>query len=215
MLERSDTIALWKSAKLLAAITVFYNILEGVVSVTFGYSDETLSLCGFGLDSFVEVISGIGIWHMVARTMRGRASNNSFEKTALKITGFSFYLLTAGLMLTAAHNIYTHNKPLTTLWGIIISSISILTMAALMAAKLSVGKKLGSQAIIADAHCTRTCIYLSIVLLVSSVLFEITHISFIDAIGALGIAWYAFSEGKEAFEKTKGKACGCGPACGK
>lgn len=215
MIERSDTIALWKSAKLLAAITVFYNILEGVVSVTFGYSDETLSLYGFGLDSFVEVISGIGIWRMVARTMRGRASNDSFEKTALKITGSSFYLLTAGLMLTAAHNIYIHTKPLTTLWGIIISSISILTMAALMTAKLRVGKKLGSQAIIADAHCTRTCVYLSIVLLVSSVLFEITHIGFIDAIGALGIAWYAFSEGKEAFEKTKRKACGCGPACGK
>ena len=201
---QSNTTALWKAARLLSAITVFYNILEGVVSIAFGYSDETLSLFGFGLDSFVEVISGIGVWHMVARTMRNTASNDSFEKTALRITGTSFYLLTAGLLLTAAHNIYTHNKPSTTLWGIIISSISILTMAVLMAAKLRVGEKLGSQAIIADAHCTRTCIYLSIVLLLSSILFELVHIGFIDAIGALGIAWYSFAEGKEAFEKTKG-----------
>ncbi len=215
MFDRSDTYALWKAARLLSAITVFYNILEGVVSVALGYSDETLSLFGFGLDSFVEVISGIGVWHMVARTMRNRAPDDAFEKTALKVTGTSFYLLTAGLLLTAAHNIYAHNEPSTTLWGIIISSVSILTMIILMAAKLRVGKKLDSQAIIADAHCTRTCIYLSIVLLLSSILFELFHLGFIDAIGALGIAWYSFAEGKEAFEKARGKACGCGHDCDK
>jgi hypothetical protein len=54
-----------------------------------------------------------------------------------------------------------------------------------------------------------------VVLLSSSVLFELLHIGFIDTIGALGIAWYAFTEGKEAFEKAKGKACGCSDHCGK
>jgi divalent metal cation (Fe/Co/Zn/Cd) transporter len=213
--EKPDTSNLWKTARLLAIITVAYNIIEGVVSVGFGYSDETLSLFGFGLDSFVEVISGVGLWHMVIKTMRSKTSNDSFEKTALKITGAAFYLLTLGLSLTAIYNFYMHNQPSTTRWGIIISSISILTMVILLKAKLSVGKKLNSQAIIADAHCTRTCIYLSVVLLSSSILFELLHIGFIDTIGALGIAWYAFTEGKEAFEKAKGNACGCSDHCGK
>ena len=214
MPQQSDNTASWKAALWLAGITVFYNIIEGVVSVGFGWSDETLSLFGFGLDSFVEVISGIGIWHLVVRTMRSGTHNDRFEKTALRITGTAFYLLTAGLVLTAAYNIYTHSKPSTTIWGIVISAISIITMTVLMTAKLRVGKKLNSPAIIADAHCTRTCIYLSIILLGASVVFELFHIAFIDAIGALGIAYYAFMEGKEAFEKAKGKSCGCGGKCG-
>jgi hypothetical protein len=213
--ENSDASDLWKTARLLSVITVVYNILEGIVSVGFGYSDETLSLFGFGLDSFVEVISGLGLWRMAAKTLRSKAPSDLFEKTALKITGASFYLLTLGLSLTAFYNYFASNKPSTTLWGIIISSISILTMVGLMKAKLRVGGKLGSPAIIADAHCTRTCIYLSIVLLLASILFELFHIGIFDTIGALGIAWYAFLEGKESFAKAKGKACGCGDQCGK
>ena len=61
---------LYKWAFILAQITIFYNLLEGLFSVFFGLEDETLSLAGFGLDSFVEVISGIGILHMVRRSMR-------------------------------------------------------------------------------------------------------------------------------------------------
>jgi len=207
---------LWNIALELAVVTVFYNIVEGLVSVFFGISDETLSLFGFGLDSFIEVMSGIGIWHMIVRVMkRGDLGENrdAFEKNALRITGISFYVLTAGLILTVIYNVVTGHKPQTTFWGIVISSISILTMIILMLAKLNVGRKLDSDAIIADAHCTRTCVYLSVILLLASVLYEIFKIGYIDSMGAIGIAYYAFREGKEAMDKAKGKeCCACGDA---
>ena len=57
--------SLFQFAIILAVITVIYNVFEGIASVYFGLEDETLALFGFGLDSFVEVMSGIGIWHMV------------------------------------------------------------------------------------------------------------------------------------------------------
>ena len=167
---------LWKRALLLAVITVFYNIIEGLVSVYFGYTDETLSLFGFGLDSFVEVVSGIGVWHMIIRIKNNNDQKDVFEKIALKITGLSFYTLTFGLIVTVIYNTYNNNKPTTTIWGIIISLISILTMIFLTRVKLNVGKKLNSDAIIADANCTKTCVYLSIVLLLSSILYEIFRI---------------------------------------
>ncbi|MHB8906331.1 MAG: hypothetical protein ACYC6D_09430, partial [Melioribacteraceae bacterium] len=63
--EKKKNLYTW--ALRLAMFTVFYNIVEGLVSVYFGVKDETLSLLGFGVDSFVEVISGIGIWHMLSR----------------------------------------------------------------------------------------------------------------------------------------------------
>src|SRR6266540_6669222 len=86
----------------LAYFTIFYNIIEGLVSVIFGIEDETLTLAGFGIDSFIEVISGIGILQMIVRIRNNPGSSKStFEVTALKITGWGFYLLTAGLMISA------------------------------------------------------------------------------------------------------------------
>ena len=119
-------------------------------------------------------------------------------------------MLTAGLVVTAVYNIIIAHKPETTFWGIVISIISILTMILLIKYKLKVGHSLNSKAIIADANCTKTCLYLSVVLLISSVGYEITGIGGIDSIGAAGIAWFAFKEGKESFEKsTSGNLCGC------
>ena len=198
-----DTSKLWRAALWAALITIFYNIFEGIVSVIFGYSDETLSLFGFGLDSFVEVISGLGVFHMIIRINKNKDKRDLFEKIALRITGFSFYLLMAGLIITAILNIINKSHPSTTFWGIVISIISILTMSFLMKFKMNIGKKLNSNSIIADANCTKTCIYLSIILLISSILYEIFKIGYFDSIGALGIAFYAFKEGKEAFEKAK------------
>lgn len=205
---------LYRQANLLALITIFYNLLEGAVSVVFGIHDETIALFGFGADSFVEVISGIGIWHMIRRIRaNGSEIPDRFEQRALRITGSAFYLLTAGLAATVAVNLYRGNVPESTFWGIIISCVSIATMWILLRLKMEVGKQLRSEAIIADAHCTRACLALSVVLLVSSAGYALTGMGGLDSLGALGIAWLSFREGREAFEKAAGKACGCGGPC--
>ncbi len=152
---------LLRTAFYLAIATIVYNLAEGLVSVFFGIEDETLALLGFGVDSFVEVLSGAGILHMLIRMKKAGASDinsrDRFEKQALKITGTSFYLLAAGLVIGSAINIFTGATPETTRVGIIISSLSILTMYVLMTWKMRTGKKLHSDAIIADAHCTKAC----------------------------------------------------------
>jgi divalent metal cation (Fe/Co/Zn/Cd) transporter len=202
-------------AYILAIVTIAYNVVEGLVSVFFGISDETLALLGFGVDSFVEVLSGIGILHMIYRMRKAGihdvSSRDKFERRALKITGTAFYVLVAGLIAGSVINIITGSKPETTLVGIIISVLSILTMYVLMSWKMNIGKQLNSDAIIADANCTKTCFYLSFILLVSSGLYELLGIGWLDVVGSLGIAWFAFSEGKESFEKARstGLSCHC------
>ena len=202
---------LYKLAFGLAIFTIFYNTAEGVISTWLGYEDGTLSLFGFGADSFIEVISGIGILHMVLRIQSNDDSKrDTFERTALKVTGFSFYLLVAGLVVTSIYNIYNGHKPATTFWGIIISIVSIVIMWILVVAKKRVGRQLSSEAILADAECTKVCIYMSVILLVSSVVYEITSFAYIDSIGTLGLAYFAFTEGKECFEKAgSDKYCCC------
>jgi len=206
---------LYQQANWLAWITIYYNLLEGLVSVFLGIQDETLSLFGFGLDSFVEVISGIGVWHMIRRLRQSTDGNpDRFEQRALRITGTAFYLLTAGLTATSLYNIYSGHRPETTFWGIVISLVSIGSMWALIHFKVRVGTALNSQAILADAECTRTCLILSGVLLAASLIYELTGLGGMDSLGSMFIAWLSFREGREAFEKASGMG-GCGCCCGK
>jgi divalent metal cation (Fe/Co/Zn/Cd) transporter len=211
MLELKD---LYRRASLLALITIFYNLAEGVVSVWLGAGDETLSLFGFGVDSFVEVISGIGIWHMVHRMGQGDpADRDGFERTALRVTGGAFYLLTAGLTASAVASLVQGHHPETTRWGIVVGIVSILSMQALIHYKVRVGKALNSAAILADAACTRTCLRLSVVLLGTSLGYLLTGLGWLDAAGSLLIALLSFQEGREAFQKAKG-ICACSCGCG-
>ena len=203
---------LYKTAYILALITIGYNVFEGLVSIFLGIKDETLTLFGFGADSFIEVLSGIGIAHMLTRVKNnGNETKDDFENRALTITGISFYLLSAGLTITAIYNLVTGHKPATTLWGMIIAIISLLTMWILIREKMRVGHALGSSSIVADANCTKVCMYMSGVLLVSSAVYELTQISYIDVIGTAGIIWLSVNEGRECFEKVRTKTlCGCG-----
>lgn len=205
----------YKWATALALITIFYNLFEGGVSVLFGLQDETIALFGFGLDSFVEVISGIGIWHMIQRMKKHDVREHDlFKKKALRITGGAFYLLAAGLAVTSAATLYQGTKPENTLWGIVVSVVSILSMWLLIHYKIRIGKIYNSQALLADAKCSKACMYLSIVLLISSVGYELTGIGMVDSLGALGIALLSFREGREAFEKAKGNlTCSCQGKC--
>jgi divalent metal cation (Fe/Co/Zn/Cd) transporter len=216
--------ALYAAANLLALVTIFYNLAEGLVSVYFGFEDDTVALFGFGVDSFVEVVSGIGIWHMVRRIRQTetRAQDvnalDNFESRALTITGAAFYVLAAALAATSVLNIIGGRHPASTFWGVVISCVSLASMWLLIHYKVKVGNALGSQAILSDAACTRTCMYLSAVLLASSAGYELTGLGFLDSVGAAAIAFMSWREGREAFQKARAKSfsssCGCS-GCGK
>jgi divalent metal cation (Fe/Co/Zn/Cd) transporter len=201
---------LYKTAYQLSLFTIFYNVIEGVISMLLGYQDEVLTLFGFGVDSFIEVMSGIGIAMMISRIRQNpESSKTPFETTALRITGTAFYLLALGLLAGIVISIVNHHTPETTLWGVVIAGLSILVMLWLLNAKKKIGKRLNSEAIVADANCTKVCIYMSLVLLASSLIYELTGFAYADLIGSAGLIYFSISEGKEAFEKAKNKAYCC------
>ncbi len=212
--HNSQNKKLYKQAFALAIFTIVYNVIEGILSAYFGVKDETLTLFGFGMDSFVETISAIGIAQMVVRIRTNPDSDKSkFEVLALKITGWCFYALSVVLLVSAVISIIEGHQPTSTVAGIVIASISILVMWALIISKKYLGKQLNSSAMIADANCNLVCVYMSVLLLLSSGLYELFQIPYIDALGALGLIYFCITEGKEAFEKAKGiHSCGCDDA---
>jgi divalent metal cation (Fe/Co/Zn/Cd) transporter len=207
--------SLYNAALLWALFGVIYNIMEGIVSVGFGIDDDTLTLFGFGIDSFIEAISAVGIAHMVWRIRTSpQVERDRFEAVALKITGTCFYLLAVALLVGGGINLWRGTKPETTLPGVVIAVISISIMWAMLSAKIRIGNALHSNAMLADAHCTQVCIYMSVVLLLASAFYELTGIGSIDAFGSIALAWFSYREGVEAFEKAAGNHhCGCDHKC--
>jgi divalent metal cation (Fe/Co/Zn/Cd) transporter len=200
----------FQTALVLSYLSIGFAFIEAAFSTYFGVYDESLSLFGFGIGSLIEVVSAIGVAQMIMRIRQNPNSDRSqFEKTALRITGTGFYILVIGLSVTCVYNIYTHHKPETTISGVIISLVSISLMLVLVFGKLRIGKSLNSDAIIADAECTKVCIYTSIILLVSSVIFTLTHLPYVDELGTAGIVYFAFKEGKECFDKAKNNSHCC------
>jgi divalent metal cation (Fe/Co/Zn/Cd) transporter len=212
-IDRSETEKLYKFALYLSIFTIVYNIAEGLISTWIGYSDESLTLFGFGVDSFIETISGIGIAAMVLRIARNPLSSKSqFEVAALKVTGWSFYGLSAGLLVSAVLSLLSGRQPESTFWGVIISVISIAAMLVLIHYKKKIGAALNSKAIIADANCNVVCVYMSLTLLASSFLYELFALPYVDTAGALGLVYFSVQEGRECFTKARSlnDSCSCG-----
>lgn len=198
-------------ALILAIFTILYNLAEGIVSIYFGVKDEVLSLAGFGADSFIETISALGIFVMIYRMKKYPAAEKSrFEITALRITGWCFYGLAIVLAISAVIKLIMQNPPTSTVAGIIISAVSILSMWLLVRIKKSLGKKLNSAPLIADANCNLVCVYMSVVLLLASGFYALFEIGFIDILGTIGIIYFSVKEGKESLDKAKGiHSCSC------
>ncbi len=83
-------------------------------------------------------------------------------------------------------------------------------MGFLVWQKRRVGHQLNSEPLLADANCTMTCLYMSVILLISSGIYALWGWPYVDSLGTLALAFYAFREGRECFEKARReKYCAC------
>jgi divalent metal cation (Fe/Co/Zn/Cd) transporter len=143
--------------------TILWNSVEGLLSVGAGIAAGSIALVGFGLESFIEVISGSALlWRMKAdqkADQRERA-----EGISLRVVGFCFLALAAYVAIDSIHSLLQGIGPERSILGIAIGIASLFVMPLLARAKRNVGKGIGSGAMIADSQQTQFCTYLSAVL---------------------------------------------------
>ncbi len=205
MVKKIDSVKSLKNSYFLCLLSIIYNFAAGLVSIWFGPSNRSLAISGFAIDSFAEVIYGIGIIHLIGRIEKDHsiAMRDKFENSVLLISGILFYLVTVGLLIGAGGVFYASVYPFTTKAGIIIAAISIAFHYGMYKIKHKTGIAFHSTPVITDAEWSRACYYLSIVLLGSCLAFELANVTYIDLVGGLGIAWFAYQGGKEALGKIK------------
>ena len=185
----------------LSYVTVAYNLLEGLVAVTFATLAGSPALLGFGIDSFVESLSGmVMIWRF-----SHPAEDHQRERTAIKLVGFSLILLAVYVAYEAATALYYREPPDRSVVGFVIAAISLVVMPLLYVLKRRTAQALSSRSLATDAKQTMACIMLSVALLIGTGLHYVIGIWQADPIAALIIAAYLIREGYEAL--TEGELC--------
>lgn len=182
-------------------LTVAWNIVEGLIAVGAGVLAGSIALIGFGVDSFVETISGgVLIWRLSAET-RGNLDEEAVERVeerAERLVGVAFLLLAAYVAFEAARSLVNNEEPAASPIGIALTALSIVVMLWLARAKRRTGEALGSRALIADAQQTYACWYLSVVTLVGLALNALFGLWWADPVAGLGIVVLLVREGIEA-----------------
>ena len=206
-------ISLHKKALLLSYLTVGYNLLEGVLSLLAGSLAGSIALVGFGLDSFVESLSGgIMIWRFRSHAHLTAAQEERREKLAIKLVGWTFFGLAAYVLYESLKKLAFQEAPAPSLLGIIIALASLILMPLLFALKLRTSAGLGSASLRADARQNLACAFLSLALLVGLGLNYVAGLWQADPIIGLIIGAVLVREGYHTLKEEKLCSC-CGVSC--
>jgi divalent metal cation (Fe/Co/Zn/Cd) transporter len=196
---------LGRRARWVAGASVAYNVVEAVVAVSAGSVAGSVALVGFGLDSVVEVASGLIIlWQFRHPLPETR------ERRALRLIALSFFGLAAYVAVESVRALLNQTSAATSGIGIGLAIASLVVMPALSSVQRRTGKALGSNAVVADGTQTLLCTYLSAVLLIGLVLNATLGWYWADPVAGLVIAAVALREGVQSW---RGEGC-CAPAQG-
>ncbi len=193
---------LHKKALWLSYFTVGYNILEGIISILAGSMAGSIALIGFGLDSFVESLSGsVMIWRFRQAGKISEEEEEKIEKRATLWIAYSFFILGAYVLYESGKKLYLREIPEPSLLGIIVAIASIIVMPILFYMKYQTGKAIGSRALVADSKETLACTFLSMALLTGLILNYLYGLWQADPIVGLVIVIFLIKEGHETLKE--------------
>ncbi len=196
-----------QKALLAEYFTVAWNILEGVIAVAAGVVAGSIALVGFGLDSYIEVASGmILIWRLRQRGF-SYVQEDAADKKAVFFVGVTFFLLALYVVYESGKKLLLQEQPEESLVGIILASASLIMMLLLAFYKKKLAAEINSRALRADALESLACAYLSCALLAGLGANVFFGWWWADPLAALAMVyflvkegWEAIEEGREAFE---------------
>jgi divalent metal cation (Fe/Co/Zn/Cd) transporter len=194
-----------RKALLLSYFTVGYNILEGIVSIAAGLlAGGSIALIGFGLDSFVESLSGgVVIWRFRKHGKVSEEEEEKIEKRATRLIAYTFFVLGAYVLYESVKKLYFRETPEPSLLGIIIAIVSMIVMPVLFYAKYRTGKSMGSRSLVADSKETLACIFLSAALLIGLGLNYLYGVWQADPFVGLLIVIFLLKEGYSTSKEEK------------
>src|SRR5213594_2193129 len=182
----------------LEGVTVGYNALEGLVAIAAGLAAGSVALTGFGIDSVIEVVSGVVLWWWLRAELGEARVRPAVEAQAARWAGVLLHALSVYIVAESGRRLLTGDRPGESVVGIVLMVLSLIVMPLLARAKLRLAVSLGSRALRADAHETIVCAWLSATTLLGLGLNAVLGWWWADPVAALGMLPLIVREGIEA-----------------
>lgn len=191
-------------------VTIVWMTIEAGIAITVGFHTRSVSLQGFGIDSIIELIAGgVLLWRLLVE-QRSLERIELAERRASWVTAISLFGLAIYIVGDSALTFLTRTRPESSWWGIGLAVAAAIGMPLLWQGKLRIAKRIGSAALKADAACSITCAYMSLMLLAGLMLNRLFGWWWADPLAALGLVYFLIHEGGEAWHEARtGEVCRC------
>jgi divalent metal cation (Fe/Co/Zn/Cd) transporter len=157
-------------------------------------------LLGFGVDGFVESLSGaVMIWRFSRAAAEQPECDEHRERIAVRLVSISLFVLAGYVLYESLERLYYREPPERGLAAIIIATVSIVAMPILYAAKRRTAAAIRSNSLAADAKQTLGCIMLSVALLIGSGTHYVFGVWQADPLAGGLIAAFLMREGYKAW----------------
>ena len=183
--------------------TVGWNVLEGIVAIAAGVIAGSIALVGFGIDSYIEVASGLVLIWRLRKNGFDDEEEEAAERKAVLFVGVTFILLALYVIYESAKKLYFHEQPDESLVGIVLAIISLIVMPFLAMYKKKIATEINSRALRADALETLACSYLSLTLLLGLGANALLGWWWADPVAALAMVYFLVREGMEAVQEGR------------
>jgi divalent metal cation (Fe/Co/Zn/Cd) transporter len=181
-------------------ITIGWNTIEMVISLALGIAARSLALVAFGLDTMVELFaSGVVVWHL---RHPGRDSDQITAR-ALRLVAGAFFVLALVVTIGAVWALVTGAASDESPVGIIYLALTVVVMLSLGAAKRSIGQRLGSEPLAAEARMSIMDAALALGVLVGLAVNALFGWWWADPAAAALVAAAAIHEGIENLEEAE------------
>ncbi len=192
-----------RRGRVLEVFTILWSSAEGIVGVALGLLAGSVALVGFGIDSFIEMSSGVVLlWRL--QTRRDETAAERAEAVALRLVGVSLLALAVYIVYDSAKALVFREPPAVSLPGIVLAILSLIIMPILARQKRRVAAAIHSRALQNDSLQATICAYLSGILLGGLALNALIGWWWADPVAALAMVPLI---GKEGLEAWRGGRC--------
>ncbi|HSS94554.1 MAG TPA: cation transporter [Candidatus Dormibacteraeota bacterium] len=190
----------------LEVVTVVWMVAEAVLAIGAGLAARSVLLTAFGVDSVVEVLSGLVLLRRLKFEGTGRSHEGieGMERTTARISGVLLIILCVYVVVTSVVGLLVGLKPEGSALGIAVAAAALVVMPLLALAKSRANRQIGSASLRADVAETITCAYLAAVTLAGIGLSSLLGLWWLQYLAALALLIWLIPETREALEAAAG-----------